>query len=687
MANTPHIRNIALLGHGGSGKTTLAEAIMYLTGLTDRPGSVALGTTVSDADPEEIERKFSITASLLPFPWRDAKINLLDTPGYADFAGATLACVYVADTGVLVLDGVKGLEAQAERWHREGRARGLSFLAVVNKLDQDNANFQRAVEQVGTLGRAVPLGLPWQDGVLDVRRGQFVRVEHNKVVSEAAPAEAGDALAQAREALMEVAAEADDTLTEKYLESGTLEPAEVERGLHAAVRSGEVIPVFPTVGTTQLGLPVLLDAIVDLAPAPHERPAAIAKKAGSDDTIELTADASAPTVAFVFKTSTDPHVGRLSYVRVMSGKLSSDSMLVNPRSGSKERIQQVHVPRPKGPESVPALMPGDFGFLTKLQETHTGDTLCDAARLVEAQGIPYPEPVFARALKAKSRGDEDKVGSALARLCEEDATLRVVTNPQTKEIVLWGLGDLHLDVTVSRMKRKFGVEVELLVPKVPYLTTLRGKAEAQGRHKRQTGGRGQFGDVWIRVEPLERGGGVEFVDAVTGGAVPRNFIASVEKGVRDKATKGVLPGLPLTDFRITLYDGSHHAVDSSDMAFQIAGSLGLDAAAEKAGVQVLEPIAQVWVTVPDDHLGDVMGSLNGHRGRILGTDPGPARSQVVHANVPLSEMFTYSSELRSMTGGRASYTLKVSHYDPLPQHLAEQVIASARNGAAEGGRE
>ncbi len=687
MADTAHIRNVAFLGHGGSGKTTLAEAILYLAGLTDRMGTVALGTTVSDADLEEIERKFSIGASLLPFAWRDAKINLLDTPGYADFAGATLACLHVADTAVLVLDGVKGLEAQAERWHREARARGLSFLAVVNKLDQDNADFSRAVEQLGTLGRAVPLALPWKDGVLDVRRGQFVRVDHNKVVSEAAPDDAGAALAQAREGLMEVAAEADETLTEKYLESGTLEPEEVERGLHAAMRQGEVIPVLPAVAPAQLGLPSLLDAIVDLAPAPHERPGLSATKAGAADTIELQCDPAAPLAAFVFKTSTDPHVGRLSYVRVLSGQLRHDSALVNPRSGNKERVQQVHVPRPKGAESVPALAPGDFGFLTKLQDTHTGDTLCDPARPVLAQGVPYPEPVFARALQPKTRGDEDKVGSALARLCEEDPTLRVVTNPQTKEIILWGLGDLHLDVTVSRMRRKFGVEVELLVPKVPYVTTLRGKAEAQGRHKRQTGGRGQYGDVWIRVEPLARGGGVDFVDAVTGGAVPRNFIASVEKGVRDKATKGVLPGLPLTDIRVTLYDGSHHAVDSSDMAFQIAGSLGLDAAAEKAGVQVLEPIAQVWVTVPDEQLGDVMGSLNGHRGRILGTDPASVGTQVVHANVPLSEMFTYSSELRSMTGGRASYTLKVSHYDPLPQHLAEQVIAAARNGSADGGRE
>ncbi len=681
---TDLLRNVALVGHGQSGKTSISEVALYQAGVTDRLGSVEEGTTVSDSDPEEIQRKTSISLAFLPFEWNGCKINLIDTPGYADFGGEVAAALRVSDAAVVVVDAGAGVMVQTERYSEQAAERGLPRMVVISKLDREYTDFDRALAEVreglrcNAVAVTIPIGSQAEmSGVVDLIKGVAYRSSGGKESEAPIPAEMADAVAQYRDRLVEAAAEADDQLMEKYLEEETLSPTEIVQGLRAATLAGKVVPTLAMAATKAIGVRALIEEIVANLPAPNERPAAKGTNPKTHQEEERAPDADGPMSAMVFKTTADPYAGRLTYFRVYSGTLHADAQAFNSTRGERERIGTLFCPVGKKQEGVPTVAAGDIGMVAKLHSTVTGDTLSDEARPIQLPGIEFPTPVFSLAISAKSRADEDKVGSALAKLSEEDPTIRFAMNPDTKESILSGLGDLHLEVTVSRLQRKFGVEIQTGAPKIPYRETIRGTSRVQGRHKKQTGGRGQFGDVWMRFEPMPRGGGFEFVDEVKGGSVPRNFIPAVEKGIREALDRGVVAGYPLTDFRAILDDGSSHPVDSSDMAFKMAGQLALQKGIEEAGPVLLEPVMEVEVITPSEQMGDVIGVLNSKRASIVGMEP-KGHNQVVRAQVPLAEMANFASELRSITGGRGSYSMQFSHYQELPAHLAQAVIAAAK---------
>jgi len=678
------VRNVALIGHGQAGKTSVSEAMLYATGVVERLGSVDAGTTASDIDPEEVSRKISISLALLPCEWDGHRINLLDTPGYADFGGEVASALRVADGVVVVVDAVAGVQVQTERYSRAAVERGSTRLIVIGKLDKEHTDFARSLAEVrDRLGcNAVAVSLPIGSqaglrGVVDLVKGVAYMSADGKEVEGPIPEDMSGVVGEYREKLIEAAAEADDELMEKYLEEESLSPEEIVRGLRAAAIAGRVVPAVAVAATRMLGVRALLDTITADLPAPHEVGPAAGTKPGADGKEERAPSPDAPFSALVFKTTADPYAGRLTYFRVYSGTVHSDVQVYNSTRGERERIGPLLSPSGRKHQGVPSVSAGDVGLVAKLHATVTGDTLCDEGNPILLAGVALPTPAYSVAIKAKSRADEDKVGSALSRIVEEDPTVKYSMNAETKETILSGMGDLHLEIVVDRLQRKFGVAVETGAPKIPYRETIRGRSRVQGRHRRQTGGRGQFGDVWVRLEPLPRGSGFEFVDEVRGGAVPRNFIPAAEKGIREALEHGVLAGYPLTDFRAILDDGSSHSVDSSDLAFKIAGSIALQKGAEEAGPVLLEPIVEVDVVVPAEQMGDVIGALNGKRGTILGMEP-QGDSQVVRALVPLSEMATYASELRSVTGGRGSYTMRFAHYQEVPPHLAQPVIEAAK---------
>ena len=678
------MRNVVLVGHGQSGKTSLAEAMLYAAKVTDRLGSVDAGTTASDADPEEIARQISISLALLPFEWGEHKINLLDTPGYADFAGEVVCGMRVADGVVVVVDAASGVGVQTERYSTAAAERGRPRLIVITKLDKEHTDFARALGEVqkelgcNPVAVSIPLGeQTGLRGVVDLVRGVAYRAEEGKETQIPVPEEMEGVVEEYRRKLIEAAAESDDKLMEKYFEEDTLAPEEIARGLRAATLAGRVAPTVGAAGTRMVGVHALLDCIVGNLPAPNEAPAATGTKPRGGEQVSRPCDPQAPMSALVFKTTADPYAGRLSYFRVYSGVLHSDSAVYNATRGERERVGPLLSPVGRKNEGVPQVAAGDVGLVAKLHSTLTGDTVCEEANPIVLPGMELPRSVFSVAISAKSRADEDKVGTALARLSEEDPTIRFSLNPETKETLLEGLGDLHLEIVVARLQRKFGVEVQTGAPKIAYRETIRGGVRVQGRHKKQTGGRGQFGDVWVKVEPLPRNAGFEFVDGVRGGSVPRNYIPAVEKGLREACDRGILAGYPVIDIRCTLDDGSSHPVDSSDMAFRIAGSVALHRALEEAGSILLEPVAEVEVVVPAEHMGDVIGMLNSKRGSILGMEP-KSSMQVVKALVPIAEMASYASELRSLTGGRGSYSMQLSHYQEVPPHLAQGIMEAAK---------
>ena len=681
---TELLRNVALVGHGQSGKTSITEVALYQAGIADRLGSVEEGTTVADSDPEEIQRKTSISLAFLPFEWDGRKINLIDTPGYADFGGEVAAGLRVADAAVVVVDAGSGVEVQTERYSEAVAERGLPRLVVISKLDREYTDFARALAEVrdnlrcNAVAVTIPIGSQAElRGVVDLIKGVAYTSADGKESEAPIPEEMAEVVSEYRDKLMEAAAEADDQLMEKYLEEETLSPQEIVQGLRAATLAGKVAPALAVSATRALGVRALLDAIIANLPSPGELPAAKGVNPKNHQDEERPASPDAPMSALIFKTTADPYAGRLTYFRVYSGTMHSDGQIYNSTRGERERVGTLFCPVGKKQEAVPAVVAGDMGLVAKLHSTVTGDTLCDEAHQISLPGIEFPVAVFSLAIAAKSRADEDKVGSALARLSEEDPTIRFAMNPDTKESILSGLGDLHLEVIVSRLQRKFGVEVQTGAPKIPYRETVRGTSRVHGRHKKQTGGRGQFGDVWVRFEPQPRGAGFEFVDAVKGGSVPRNFIPAVEKGIREALEKGVVAGYPLTDFQAILDDGSSHPVDSSDMAFKLAGAQALQKGVEAAGPILLEPVMEVDVITPGEQMGDVIGVLNSKRASILGMEP-RGHNQVVRAQAPLAEMANFASELRSITGGRGSYSMRPSHYQELPSHLAQAVIAAAK---------
>ncbi|MDI6871646.1 MAG: elongation factor G [Bacillota bacterium] len=681
------IRNIALVSHGGAGKTSLVEAALFLSGATTRMGRVEEGTTVTDHDPEEVKRQISISTALAPVEWEECKLNFLDTPGYFDFVGEVASALRVADAALVVVEAVSGVEVGTEKVM--GYAAGLPKLIFVSKMDRENANFQRVLTQLRQKfgNRVVPAQLPLGTfdsfrGVIDLIAMKAQYTEGGKVREAEIPAElAGEAQAL-REMLIEEVAATDDDLTLKFLEGEVLTEQELAEGLAKGTAAGKVIPVFAGAATKSIGVTQLLQACVRYLPSPAAVAPAVGKSPRGEE-VSLSADPAGSLAALVFKTMADPFVGKLTLLRVYSGTLKSDSHAWNANKGVDERIGQLVFLRGKEQLSTPEVVAGDIGAVAKLGETQTGHTLCDKDKAVILPGIDFPKPVVTLAVEPKAKGDEDKISSGLNRLAEEDPTIAVEKNTETGQLLVKGLGELHVEVITSRLQKKFGVAVDLSTPKVPYKETIRGTAKAEYKHKKQTGGRGQYGHCIIELEPLPQGGGFEFVDKIFGGAVPKQYIPAVEKGIRETMEEGVIAGYPVVDVRVSLLDGSYHSVDSSEMAFKIASSMAFKKGFQEAKPILLEPVMRVEVTVPDDYMGDIMGDLNKKRGKILGMEPVDG-VQVIKALVPLAEMFKYAIDLRSMTQGRGAFAMEFDHYEEVPAHLAEQIIAAAKKEREKG---
>ncbi len=678
------LRNVSLISHSGAGKTSLAEAMAFNAGVINRLGKVENGNTVSDYDPEEVRRQISVNTSVVPWEWRDHKVNVLDTPGYMDFVGEVKGAVRVSDGVVVVICAASGVEVGTELVWQYANERDLPRLAFINKMERDNANFQNTLEQMKNKfgDQFVPLQLPIGSqanfkGVIDLLSMKAYLGE-GKTPSDI-PDELQDQARSMREQVIEAAAETNDELIMKYLDGEELTAEEIGQGLAAAVASGKVVPVLCGSATENTGVRLLQDAITRFLPSPAQQPVT-AKQVRDGSEEELEASPAGPLAAMVFKTMADPYVGKLTYFRVYSGIMQSDSRVLNANKGEEERFGQLFFLLGKDQTPTKEVICGDIGAVAKLDVTVTGDTLCDKDHPVVLPGIVFPNPVAFAAVSPKTKADLDKMGSSLSRLVEEDPTLVVERDSDTNETVLKGMGDSHIDIAVRRLQQKFGVEVVTSVPKVPYKETITKTVQVQGRHKKQTGGRGQFGDVWIRFEPLERGAGFEFADEVYGGHVPRNFIPAVEKGLREIIHEGVLAGYPAVDFRAALYDGSYHSVDSSEIAFKLAAHLAFKKGMEQAAPILLEPIMKAEITVPEQFMGDVLGDLNTKRARVLGMGQQRGNS-VITAEVPLAEMQRYAADLRSMTQGRGYFSMEFERYDPVPAHIAQTVVDEAKKEA------
>jgi len=678
------IRNVGIVGHGGVGKTSLVEALLFTAGAVTRLGKVDDGSTTTDFDPDEIKRKISINTSVAYCDVKGHRVNLVDTPGYGDFIADARAGLRVVEAALVVVDAVAGVQVQTEKVWKFATEFELPRAIVVNRLDRERADFYRTLDSLARRlkGRITPLHLPIGEeqqfaGFVDLVTQKATVYVDGKPKATDVPGDLSARVKAYREKLVEAVAETDDDLLNRYLEEGSLEEAEVQRALRAGVAAGAIVPVLCASAIKNIGSQALLDLVVDEFPSPADRGAVAGTDLKTKQAATRAPDPKTSVVALVFKTLSDPHIGKLSLFRVGSGTLMADSTLVNPGRGTKERMSHVSWLMGKTQKAVDALGPGEIGVVQKLKETQTGDTLCDEAQPFELPRITFPEPAISFAIQPKSRGDEDKISNALARIAEEDPTVHHHFDPETKQLLISGVGNLHVEMTVERMKRKYNVDVTLLPPRIPYKETVKGRAEGQGKYKKQTGGRGQYGDAWLRVEPLPRGSGFEFVDEIFGGAVPRQYIPSVEKGVRDCMKKGILAGYPIIDLKVTLYDGTYHDVDSSDMAFQIAASMALQKVFMEARPLLLEPVMNVEVTSPADVAGDVIGDINSRRGRIIGMEPA-GETAIVRAQVPMAEMLTYEPSLRSMTGGRGGYSMEFSYYEEVPAFIADKVIKEAK---------
>ncbi|GIW39916.1 MAG: elongation factor G [Candidatus Binatia bacterium] len=679
------MRNLGIVGQGGVGKTSLGEALLYVAGATNRLGSVTEGTSNFDFEPEEIRRQLSLSAAFYPVDWKKHRITIVDLPGYANFLADTMNCLRACTGALFVLSPSPGdIKVEAEKVWARARELELPVLGVVTRLDRDPVDYEKALlEFAEVLGaRPVPVELPLGTGeefrgVVDLVRRKAIVTREGGVAEEEIPASLRTKAEEAREKLVETVAEATDELTEKYLEEGTLSEEEIVEALRVGTRARKFVPVFFASGTRAVGIQPLLDAVVELLPSPAERPPARGLDPVLGEEVERQPDPEAPFSALVLKTIVDPFAGRLSVFHVLSGTVSSDSTVLNVNKDSKEHLGQLFRLEGKKQQPVPKAVAGEIVAVAKLKETASGDTLASEKAPIRYPGLVEPAIAISFALEPKSKADEEKASQALQRMMEEDIGLKVHRDPRTHELILSGVGQLHVEVVVEKLKRKYGVEVELKAPKVPYLETIKAKAKAQGRLKKQTGGRGQFADTWIEIEPLPRGKGFEFVSTIVGGAVPKNYIPAVEKGIREAMNEGFLAGYPMVDIKATLFDGSYHEVDSSDMAFKIAASMGFKNACAQAKPVLLEPMMRLEVTVPDECLGDVIGDLNSRRGRVLGVDPKPG-GQVIRAIVPMSEVLRYAPDLRSITGGRGSFTMELAGYEEAPPHIAEKVIKEAQ---------
>jgi elongation factor G len=679
------IRNVALVGHSGSGKTQLAAAILSDAGMINRFGKVDDGTTVTDFDEEEIARKHTLSGSLAYAEWNKLKINLIDTPGIGNFLSDAQAAMHVADSALVVVDAVSGVMVQTEKVWTTADELALPRIVVLNRLDRERASLERSLQSLHEACNrtVIPIQLPIGEeksfrGVVDlVSRKAFIfqTDESGTFTTGEVPADMKGAVDAAREGLVEMVAEADEKLMERFFEAGTLTDQELVTGLRSATIAGTIFPLVCVSGLLNIGVQPLLDAIGAYLPSPAERPFKGTAKDGAD--VARAASDKDPAAAFVWKTIADPFAGRITMFRVVSGTLKSDSTVHNKTKDAPERLGNLMLLQGKTQTSVPEIKAGDLGAVAKLKDTLTNDTLGDKADPVTFPAITFPEPVLSYAIEPKTRGDEDKISTSMHRLEEEDPSIRYSRDPQTKELLLSGQGQLHIEVTVAKLKRRFGVDVNLKPPRIPYRETIKASTEAHGRHKKQTGGHGQFGDCKIRVEPMARGTDFEFVDDIFGGSIPRQFVPAVEKGIQDARTRGYLAGYPMVDFRVTVFDGSYHDVDSNELSFKLAGSLAFKDAMTRARPTILEPIMNVEIYAPSDFAGDLMGDLNSRRGRIGGMDTRGAMT-IIKAVVPMAEMLTYEQHLTSATGGRGSYHMEYSHYDEVPAHLQTKIVAAAK---------
>ncbi|MFW6201100.1 MAG: elongation factor G [Gemmatimonadota bacterium] len=687
---TEKVRNVVVLGHGGSGKTSLIDALCFVADSSQRHGRVEDGTALTMYGDEEVAHGISLQTTPAFAEWRETKVNLLDTPGYMDFTGEALAATRVADGAVLVLGATAGVEVGTEKVWEYCEDRGIPRLFFVSMMDKENADFDGVYRQIkdGLSEQIVPVEIPigaGEDfrGIINLFSGKAHLYEaganRGEYEETEVPEELSDRFEEWRTELIEAIATTDDTLLEAYLEGEEIDRDRAIAAMKAAMARGEMFPLFCGAAEKTWGTRALLSKLVELVPSPAEAGPEFARPPNTGDEeepIELTADDDGPFAALVFKTMSEPHIGELSFFRIVSGTVSEGQEVHNAERDASEKLSHLSIAQGRRRLEVPRLHAGDIGVVAKLKDTHTNDTLSSSRRPLRLEPIDFPEPDIAVAIQAVSRADEDKIGVGLQKLHEEDPTFHSAYDAELRQTIIRGLGELHLDVQIERLKRKYGVDVTTEAPRIPYRETIRKVAEAQGRYKKQTGGRGQFGDCWIRLKPLPRGSGYTFTDSIVGGVIPNKFIPSVDKGVREAAGKGVVAGYPMVDFEAECYDGSHHSVDSSDVAFQVAGSMAFKKAAQQAAPVLLEPIYEVEVVTPDEYMGDIMGDLNQRRGKIQGMDPDGGKTRI-RALVPQAELYKYATTLRSITHGRAMHTRSFHGYEEVPSQVAEKVIADA----------
>ncbi len=687
MANfeVGNIRNVALIAHSGAGKTSLAEAMLFSSGMTDRLGNVQDGTTVTDFEPEEIDRKISITSSLAFCNWNKYRINIIDTPGFINFIEDTKGCLRVVDGAVILVSAISGVKAETERVWKYACEYEIPRIVFVNKMDKDTASFERALDEIQKSFETepIPLQIPIGagdtfTGIIDLVKMKAFTLSSNKITEQDIPADQRDEAEKFRKKLVEKIAESDDALLERYLEGTEPTQDEILSGIKEGSLSRKYIPVSCGAATKNMGISNLLDTIALCLPSPIEM-ATIAPISGKNPKdgglLFRKPSETEPMSAFIFKTIADPYAGKLSLFRVYSGTLKADSAAYNATADTKERIGQVFYLQGKKHVPVQTLGAGEIAVVAKLKETNTGDTLCDEAKPIIFEKVKFANPIISYAIAPKSKGDEEKVSVALHKVLEEDPTLRFSRDEESKEMLISGMGQVHIQVMLDRLKRRFGVEIEMKTPKIPYRESIHGSAKVQGRYKKQSGGKGQYGDCHITVEPLPRGAGFEFIDKIVGGSIPRQYIPAVEKGIIDAMHEGVIAGYQTVDLRVTLTDGSYHTVDSSEMAFKIAGSMAIKKAVQEAKPVLLEPMMKTEITIPEESLGAIIGDLNSKRGKVQGVEPQAGGNQKINALVPMAEMLTYANQLHGLTSGRGLYSMEFSHYDEVPSHLAQKIIA------------